>query len=94
MSLDAKSTLDEIRAAYANNASYHEDRSGAKARAFITACRLLIQAQPAAVSKGGDSLNLDLRLLADQILEAQRFLSHFNVAAAPPRCYSTENFRD
>lgn len=94
MSLDSKSTLDDVRAAYADNASYSEDGSVAKARAFVTACRLLIQMQPAAASKGGDSLSLDLRLLSEQIADAQRFISQSNLTAAPPRCFSIENFRD
>jgi hypothetical protein len=94
VSLDSRSTIDDVRAAYADNASYGEDGSVAKARAFVTACRLLIQMQPAAASKGGDSLSLDLRLLAEQMLEAQRFISHYNLTVAPPRCFSIENFRD
>jgi hypothetical protein len=40
--LDSTSTLSEILAAYADNASYAEDGSATKARSFITACRLLL----------------------------------------------------
>lgn len=95
--LNSASTFEQIQAAYADNASYQEDGSAAKARAFITACRLLLLKLPKRVSKGGKSqgeeIELDPRLLAEQIGEAKRYLSEANIATAPPRCYSLENFR-
>ena len=39
--LDSTSTLGQVESAYADNASYAEDNSVDKARAFVTACRLL-----------------------------------------------------
>ena len=95
--LSSASTLAEIKAAYANNASYLEDNSPAKARAFITACRMLLMRLPKRISKGGsqgEEVELDPRLLAEQIGEAQRFLTEHNVASAPTKCFSIENFRD
>ena len=41
--LSSASTLAQVEAAYADNASYAEDNSVAKARAFVTACRLLLK---------------------------------------------------
>jgi hypothetical protein len=95
-SLSARSTYNEIRAAYEDNASYLEDQSAAKARAFITACRLLIRHLPTRVSKGGNEMDLDVRLLAEQIAAAERFLTQANIAAtaARPRYFSLEYFRD
>ena len=95
--LTSASTLAEIKAAYADNASYLEDGSATKARAFITACTLLLLRLPKRVSKGGgqgEEIELDPQLLADQIGEAKRYLSAANVAIAPTKCYSIENFRD
>ena len=93
-SLSSQSTYVQIRAAYQDNASYLEDSSAVKARAFITACRLLIRHLPAKMVKGGDELDLDTRLLADQIADAQRFLTESAIAMCPPKVFSIENFRD
>lgn len=41
-SLTSSSTLAEVEAAYVDNASYAEDGSVVKAKAFITACRILL----------------------------------------------------
>ena len=97
-SLTSASTLAEIRAAYADNASYLEVGSAVKARTFITACRLLLLSLPKRAMKGGRSsgeeIELEPRLLAEQIGEAKRFLSEANLAAATPKVFSIENFRD
>lgn len=95
--LSSANNIGEIKAAYANNASYVEDGSPAKARKFITACRMLIMRLPKRVSVGGgqgEEVELEVRTLQDQIGDAQRFLTTANVAAAPTRCYSIEHFRD
>ena len=96
-SLSSTSTLAEINAAYADNASYLEDNSPAKARAFVTACRLLVLKLPKRTSKGGrgqgEEVELDPRLLAEQITEAKRFLTAAGIASAPSKCYSIEDFR-
>jgi len=41
-SLTSASTLSQVEAAYIDNASYAEDGSVSKAKAFITACRILL----------------------------------------------------
>lgn len=73
--LDSSSTLDQIKDAYADNASYAEDGSATKAKAFITACRLLLLKLPNVASKGGESLEFDRSLLRDQIEDASRFVA-------------------
>ena len=45
--LTSASTLAQVKAAYADNASYVEDNSVAKCRAFITACTILLLNLPA-----------------------------------------------
>jgi alpha-D-ribose 1-methylphosphonate 5-triphosphate synthase subunit PhnL len=44
--LSSSSSLAQVEAAHADNASYAEDNSVAKARAFITACRILLLKYP------------------------------------------------
>lgn len=77
-SLDSTSTLADIKSAYADNASYAEDGSAAKARAFITACRLLLLKLPrkaAFAGQAGHEIELDTKLLADEIRQAQQWLT-------------------
>lgn len=44
--LTSASTYAQIQAAYRDNASYAEDHSVAKAKAFVTACRFLLLELP------------------------------------------------
>lgn len=46
-SLTSASTLAQVEASYDDNASYAEDASVAKAKAFVTACRILLRRLPA-----------------------------------------------
>ncbi|QDU82669.1 hypothetical protein Pla110_44300 [Polystyrenella longa] len=50
--LTSASTYAEVIAAYKDNASYAEDNSVTKARAFITACRFLLLMMPGRSAKG------------------------------------------
>lgn len=74
--LTSSSTPAEIEAAYIDNASYEEDSSVAKAKAFITACRIILIIRPSRTGRG-NALNLeyDLELVAAQQADAQRWLS-------------------
>jgi len=95
--LTSTSTLAEIKAAYADNASYLEDGSATKARTYITACRMLLMRLPKRVSKGrsqGEEVELNTEILQTQIADAQRFLAQVAIVGAPPKIYSIENFRD
>jgi len=93
--LNSASSLVDIQASYADNASYAEDGSPAKARAFITACRLLLLKLPKrASSGGGGEVELDPRLIAEEIADAKRYLTESNIRSAPPKCFSIEDFRD
>ena len=83
--LSSTSTLDDIKAAYADSASYAEDGSPAKARAFITACKLLLLWLPrrsAATGGGqGEEIELEPRLIAEQEAEARKWLATYSSAA-------------
>jgi hypothetical protein len=77
--LSSTSTLDQIKAAYADNASYAEDASTTKAKAFITACRLLLLKLPKRAVHGGrgggEEIELDLTLIAEEMKQANAWLS-------------------
>lgn len=55
-SLSSASTNSQVFAAYDDNASYEEDGSAAKARAFITACVILRRRLPQIVQQTGGSM--------------------------------------
>lgn len=94
--LNSASTLAEIKAAYFDNASYSEEGDAAKARAFITACRCLLMKIPRRVAHGGpasEEIEMEPRLLLDQIEEAKRWLAS-NAASASVQYSDFTNFRD
>jgi hypothetical protein len=96
MPLTSASTLAEIRAAYADNASYEEDSSPAKARGFITACRLLLLNLPKRAvhgGRGGEEIELDLTLISAEMIEAKKWLAVFGSALAAARATYVD-FRD
>lgn len=75
MPLDSTSTLDEIEAAYADNASYQETGDVTKAKAFVTACRLLLLKLPKLISQGGNQIALSPDLIRKEMTQAQLFVS-------------------
>ncbi|MFZ5833016.1 MAG: hypothetical protein ACOY3P_23260 [Planctomycetota bacterium] len=98
--LNSQSTREEILAAYADDASYAEDGSAAKARTFITACRLLLLKMPKRVSKGGtggEELELDTRLIQEEKTAAERWLmanpDATGGSGSGSRYFSCEDFR-
>ena len=93
--LSSTSTDAQVRAAYDDNASYSEDGSLAKAKALVTAIRLLLRRQPkrfASGGRGGEEVELDPKVLQDELRAAQSY-----IAASSPtgvRHASFANFRD
>lgn len=86
MPLDSTSTLAEVKAAYADNAAYDELGSVPKAKAFVTACRLLIFLLPTAAGQGGETITLDKAGLLAEMSQAKAWLSLNDPA-------STQRFR-
>lgn len=74
-SLSSSSTLTAIVAAYIDNASYDEDGSTAKARTFITACRILLVRRAKRVVHAGEEVELDLGQIDTQLSAAKRWLA-------------------
>lgn len=98
-SLTSSSTLAEIQASYIDNASYAEDGSVAKAKAFITACRVLLLKMPKSSNsrEAGATYNSDLILKemeAAQAWVAANDSSPTNTSGGPSVSrLSFENFR-
>lgn len=72
--LTSASTDAAVQAAYDDNASYDEDASVAKAKAFITAARILLRRSYQSLSDGGSSMQQKIDLLKDEIAEAKQWL--------------------
>lgn len=101
--LSASSTLTEIEAAYDDAASYAEDRSPAKAKTFITACRLLIRRYVPDAAKGTTRTSLAARIdaLKSEMSEARNWLlanAGLDSAAAADGvrhfCFDMEDWRN
>lgn len=97
--LSGSSTLAEIQASYADAASFEEDASPAKARAFITAARLLLMKLPASSGHSGNQLQFNLQLIRAEMDRARQWLSTNGSTGAdgsqqsPARYASFHNFR-
>lgn len=97
--LNSSSTRAAVLAAYADNASYQEDDSLTKARAFITACRLLLSPQHSAKrTKGANSaeVELDLGLIRKELEDAQQYATAraTDASGAAVQHISFAGFRD
>ena len=74
--LSSASTLDEINAAYDDNASYREDGSVAKAKVFITACSMLRRRIPSLVQSGNrHQVQMRVDLIRAEREDAQKWLT-------------------
>ena len=75
--ITASSTLDDIRKEYLANASYEEDGSESKCKAFITAARALLAFLPVAATGFGDDAMVQFSVTSvnDALKMAQRWLS-------------------
>jgi hypothetical protein len=85
--LNSASTLAEIEAAYADNASYAEDNSVAKCRAFITACRLLVLKYPKSTGTPLAELTTAIDLVQGEKKAAEKWLESHDTSggSAGPR---------
>lgn len=74
------STRDEVLAAYANNAGYEENESLSQAKAFATACRLLLSPRfsvkrSAHGGSNGEEVELDLTVIQKQLDDARAYVA-------------------
>jgi hypothetical protein len=88
-SLNSSSTLAQIEAAYTDNASYSEDNSVAKGRAFVTACRLLLLKYPKCTGTPQAELETAIDLIQKEKKSAEEWLASHDTGpgstAAGPR---------
>lgn len=72
--LTSTSTDAQVEAAYDDNASYAEDLSESKCRAFVTACRFLIRRLADSMARGANSLHYDRGMIQKELERAQEWL--------------------
>jgi hypothetical protein len=78
--LSSASTLQQVLDSYDDNASYAEDGSIPKCKAFATACRIILRRRPKRARAGGASgqgeeIELDLTLIQKELDKAEAWLS-------------------
>lgn len=75
--ITASSTLEELRQEYVANASYEEDNSVAKCKAFITAARALLVMLPATATGFGGEAMVQFQVgLTEKALESAKMWLH------------------
>lgn len=94
--LSSTSTLAQIKAAYADNASYEEDDDATKAQAFITACRMLMMNLPKRTVHGGrgEEVELPIELIEKQLTAARSWRGSHGGLAAGGAGVKHADFRD
>ena len=73
--ITSASTIDQVEAAYIDNASYAEEGSVAKARAFVTACRVLLLKMPKETGSRDSRLTLNPELIHQEMSLAQDWIN-------------------
>lgn len=93
-SLTGSSTLAQVMAAYDDNSSYEEDNSIVKARAFITACRILIRRTPTVMQKASNELSYNVQVLQQELRDAFAWLLARDPTAKIGPDVTTVDFRN
>ena len=87
MPLGAASTLTQVQNSYDDNASYEEEGDAVKARAFITACRILLRRLPQQIEDSSgqrrQSLQRDLQRIQAELDAARQWLATNGGAVTP-----------
>jgi hypothetical protein len=91
--LTSASTDAQVRAAYDNNASYEEDGSVAKAKAFITACRILVHRLPKRIQKSQDIVDLTVTEVQAELKAARQFVASSASSGGGFRHFNVEDYR-
>jgi|DEB3_MinimDraft_2_1074329.scaffolds.fasta_scaffold00552_2 hypothetical protein len=93
-SLDGNSTYEQVKQAYDENASYIEDNSTTKARAFITACKILLRRTPSNMQKGSNALGYNVQALKQELDDAVAWLEARDPAYRPGPSVTRADFRN
>ncbi len=75
MALDSTATYSQVEDSYLDNASYIEDNSVTKAKAFVTACTMLIFLMPKQMGQDGKSITNSIEEVQQQKEKATQFLN-------------------
>lgn len=78
--VSSSSTRAQIEASFDDNASYAEDNSVTKARAFVTAGRILLRRYAEQSTLGATSLRRNLSMIKEQVDEAVQWLQQHDTA--------------
>lgn len=70
-SLDSQSTNAEVWSSYDDNASYEEDLSIVKCRAFVTAANILLRRRPSKSSVDGNEQEFDAKVIENALIRAR-----------------------
>lgn len=96
MALTSASTISDIVAAYVDNAAYDANASVSQAELFVNACRVLLVKRPKSVSHGGETIELDMAVMQEELKQGMRWLSGNRTVAnggAGVKHTSLEDFR-
>lgn len=94
--LTSASTDEEVWASYDDNASYEEDSDVAKARAFITACRILLRRLPKRQRTGSDNaeIEFDPGRISNEMEEARQWVANNRPISQSPASVIYPDFND
>ena len=73
-SLSSASTLAQVKDSYDDNASYAEDNSVTKARAFETACRILLRRLPKEAAQADSRIEINSTEIHAELNEVKSWL--------------------
>lgn len=74
-SLDSQSTNAEVWSSYDDSASYEEDQSIGKCRAFITAANILLRRRPSLSTVDGNTQAFDPKPIQDALKVARAWIA-------------------
>jgi hypothetical protein len=92
--LTSASTFTEVQAAYFTNATYLEDASVTKAKAFITACMFLLEMKPRSLSHDGASIDFDFKLIENLMNAAKDYVSINQTIDGCPSRVTVKSFKN
>lgn len=96
-SAQAEAALAAAEADYSDNADYDTFPNAAgvvKARAFVAACRRIIQLQPSTMQKGPNGVGYRVDLLQNEIKSAYEFIKQFATDARPGQRVTYADFSE
>ena len=91
--LSSSSTWSDVLNEYKDNASYIEDASVAKAKAFVTACSFVLLLRPSQSQQQSSLIAHDNRVIQKQMEAAQQYVVDNETTAGAVRHSDFREFR-